>query len=85
MMPVSAVGGGNCGWFPQVGRRYLIDGSRGSIGLVGTSVCSRTRPIELAADTIDQLKPLLRPWPAAPVAPRAHLPHLSHLSHLSHL
>ena len=61
VMLVGNGGAGACQFGPEVGRRYLIDGSRGLIGLVSTSVCSRTRPIELAAESVQQLKRLSNP------------------------
>jgi len=45
----------------EVGQRYLIDGYYRLPDSVVTSVCSLTRRIDLAADTIAQLKHLTRP------------------------
>ena len=44
-----------------VGQRYLIDGYYRLPDAVVTGMCSLTRPIDLAADTIEQLKLLPRP------------------------
>jgi len=45
----------------EVGQRYLIDGHYRLPDAVVTNVCTLTRPIDLAADTIEQLKRLTQP------------------------
>jgi len=52
---------GNCGSTFQVGQRYLIDGAYRLPNTVVTSVCTLTRRVDLAAETIEQLKVLTQP------------------------
>jgi hypothetical protein len=48
-------GGGDCGYPFVVGRRYLVYASKTESGRLSTGICSRTRPLEEAADDVAYL------------------------------
>lgn len=45
----TGVGGGDCGYRFEAGRRYFVYGYKSPEGTLGTGICSRTRAIEKAA------------------------------------
>jgi len=51
-------GGGDCGYRFVAGRRYLVYASKATSGQLVTSICSRTRPLEAAAEDLAYLSTL---------------------------
>ena len=51
----TGTGAGDCGYRFVTGRRYLVYASKTESGRISTSSCSRTRPLEEAADDIAYL------------------------------
>jgi Carboxypeptidase regulatory-like domain len=45
-------GGGDCGYNFKIGERYVVYAYRNKDGALGTSICSRTRPIADASDDL---------------------------------
>ena len=57
---VTTMGGGDCGYPFEVGKRYLVEAYRRSDGQLATSICSQTRMVDDGADDplVDYLKSL---------------------------
>jgi hypothetical protein len=49
----TSIGGGSCGYYFSLGKRYLVyAGFDPKTGMYGTSICTRTRPLENAHDDL---------------------------------
>src|SRR5262249_12923184 len=48
--------GGSCGYYFEVGKEYLVYAYGASEDSLGTSICSRTRPVSNAQDDLAQLR-----------------------------
>ena len=55
MQLTTGMGGGDCGYTFGIGRRYLVYTSKTQSGRLTTSICSRTRPLEAAAEDVAYL------------------------------
>jgi hypothetical protein len=52
---VTGMGGGDCGYKFEVGKRYVVYAWRSPEGRLSTGICSRTRPIEAADEDLKYL------------------------------
>lgn len=58
-----------CGYHFALGTAHLVYARRGETGVLGVSLCSRTQPLEHAAEDIAALEEIVGATPAAPDEP----------------
>ena len=63
-------GGGDCGYQFVAGKRYLVYASKQASGRLSTGICSRTRPLEAAAEDLAYLASVSQLAPGARVSGR---------------
>ena len=63
-------GGGDCGYQFVAGKRYLVYASKQASGRLSTGICSRTRPLEAAAEDLAYLATVAQQPPGARVSGR---------------
>lgn len=75
----TGLGGGDCGYPFQLGARYLVYAHADDAKRLGTSICSRTRPADAAADDLEYFQALSNAEPGGRIFGRVRLQHLSEI------